>query len=68
MEDTQEYKDPVCYISGVIANACIWISLWFLVDIGFNYLQVKHQIISYLLLLIVSVVVLYSCACRGVTL
>jgi hypothetical protein len=55
-------------VIAIIATVGVWISLWFLTEIALKYMHVKHQIITHLLLLAVSVYILHYVACKGIEL
>ena len=64
--DQSERKKHIYPIYGMVATTCVWISLWFLVDLTFQYMHVKNQILAYILLLIVSLSALYRIACENI--
>ncbi len=54
-----------CRVWSVIGTALVWIALWFLVDVCFQKLQEKYQIIAYVIVLGAGVKILYQISKKG---
>lgn len=60
-----EQDEHVCRMWSVVGSSCVWVAMWFLLEVCFKHMTETTQIFAYLAVLVVGLMILHRVSKKG---